>query len=441
MRDSTTDKLRGETESALSQNKSVGAVIVGAGHRSMLYASYSLAHPDELWIAGVVEPDDTRRKQAMEKFKLPPHRCYRSIEELTSGPRFADVAFNGTMDYLHVPTTLPLLAAGYDVLLEKPIGTSEEEVQQLLDTANRFGRKVMVCHELRFAPFYAEIRKRVSEGAIGELISMRFAENVSYHHIASGYVRGKWNSKQRGGSSMLMAKCSHDLDLMVWMKAGTKPHRVSSMGSRMFFREANAPAGAGTRCLVDCGVEDSCTYSAKKMYLDKNLWGTYVWHNIEHLGDKTSDTLKKESLMTDNPFGRCVWKCDNDVVDHQAVIVEFEDGCTGTINMNGNSAKPCRSIHLIGTLGEIEGVMEEGAFVIRYPDYKTPQNYREENVKLHASGNMHGGGDMRLVRDFLRIVRGEEPSISTTSLEDSVNGHLVGFAADRSREEMRWIEL
>lgn len=435
------NKQRGEDSSTLLKQKPISAVIIGAGHRSLLYASYSVTHADELQIAGVVEPDDVRRKWTMDAYKLPPEHCYTSIEQLVAGPRIADVAFNGTMDHLHVATTLPLLEAGYDVLLEKPIGVSATEVRELQETANRLNRKVMICHELRYAPFYAEIRKRLLEGAIGEVINMQFAENVSYHHIASAYVRGKWNSQKRGGSSMLLAKCCHDLDLMVWMKAGVQPKRVSSMGGRMFFRAEQKPEGAGTRCLVDCPLVDTCTYSAKAMYLQRNLWGAYVWHEIEHLGVNPTEAQKRESLCTDNPYGRCVWASDNDVVDHQAVNIEFADGSTGTFSLNGNAAKSCRRLHLVGTCGEIEGIMEEGCFTIRYPDISVGHGYREERVNVDVTDNMHGGGDMRLVSDFLRVIRGEQPSISTTTLDDSVNGHFVGFAADRSRVDQQWVHL
>lgn len=421
--------------------KPIKAVIVGAGHRSMLYASYSADHPDELQIVGVVDPDELRRAVAMEKYRLPPERGYASIAQLTSGPHIADIAFNGTMDHLHVETTLPLLEAGYDVLLEKPIGTSREQVQLLLDTATRLNRQVMICHELRYAPFYAEIRKRLLEGAIGDIMNMQFVENVSYHHLIAGYVRGKWNGRQPGGSSTLMAKSCHDLDLMVWMKAGIKPLRVSSMGGLMYFRERYKPPEAGTRCLVDCPLVDSCVYSAKTMYLDRNLWGTYVWQGIEHLGRSPTMEQKRESLRTDNPYGRCVWASDNDVADHQAVIVEFEDGCTGSFSLNGNTAKPCRSLHLIGTKGEIEGVLEDGYFTIRHPDLSMRDGFREERVHVDVTDNMHGGGDMRLVGDFLRVMRGEQPSVSTTTLQDSVNGHFVGFGADRSQVEQTWVTL
>jgi predicted dehydrogenase len=126
------------------------------------------------------------------------------------------------------------------------------------------GRKVAVCHVLRYAPFYAEIRRRVLQGEIGAILSVQLVEHVSYHHVAVGYVRGKWNKKSYSQSGMLMAKSCHDLDLMAWMKSGIAPRRAASCGSNFQFRAEKAPSGAGTRCLVDCSIEASCLYSARK---------------------------------------------------------------------------------------------------------------------------------------------------------------------------------
>lgn len=415
-------------------SRPIEAVIVGAGHRSLLYASYSEQHPEELKIVGVIDPDPQRCREIAERFGFAQDRCWASVSEFTVGERFADIAINGTMDQLHVETTLPLLLAGYDVLLEKPIGVSEEEVLELHKTAKALNRKVIICHVLRYAPFYAAIRQRIEDGAVGEVLSLQTTENVSYHHMATAFVRGKWNSLASCQSTLLMAKCCHDLDLIAWMKGSIRPTKVASFGSLMQFRPEKAPAGAGTRCLVDCPLESECTYSARKMYVKQGLWGAYVW-DFKELGPQPSEAEKLESLRTDNPYGRCVWRCDNDVVDHQAVIVEFEDFSTANHNLVGTASRPCRSIHIMGTQGEIQGVMEEGRFVIRHPDSSSDQAYSEEWVELNVSDDMHGGGDLRLVADFLRILRGEEPSLSYTSLDQSIHGHQIGFAADHSRLE------
>jgi predicted dehydrogenase len=423
------------------------AVIVGAGHRALLYASYAQHHPDELRITGVADPIAIRREQVARLYDLPPDRCFATAEELAAAPKFADVVINGTMDHQHVATSLPLLAAGYDMLLEKPFAASEAEMWELVEAVRRFDRTVMICHVLRYAPFYAEIRRQVLDGVIGDLLSVQTVEHVSYHHMAMAFVRGKWSQRDDCHTSMLMAKCCHDLDLIAWMKSGIKPRIVASFGSNFQFRPERAPAGAGTRCLVDCEIEPDCLYSARKHYIDHpERWSFYVWTDLEHLEAPTLED-KIASLKGDSPFGRCVWRTEMDVVDHQAVMIDFEDGATATHNMVGGTAKPSRSIHLVGTLGEIQGVFEESRFVIRHIDPRPGHEYGEHVVDLTVGGDMHGafgghgGGDMRLVADFLRVARGEPPSISTTTLDDSIAGHLIGFGADRAMEEQRVVDV
>jgi predicted dehydrogenase len=414
-------------------------VIVGAGHRGVGYAGYSRPHPEELRVVGVADPDPVRRERAAVAFEIGPENRFETAEDLAARPQLADVAINGTMDADHVPTTLPLLEAGYDVLLEKPICPTREELLQLLAAVRRTGRKVVVGHVLRHAPFYAEIRRRVVGGDIGAIRNVNTTERVSYHHMAVGFVRGKWNRRETS-TPILMAKCCHDLDLIAWMKSGVRPRLVASFGSRMFYVPERAPAGAGTRCLVDCAIEPDCPHSAYKHHIEQNLWGAYAWHCLEHLGEPTVED-KTASLKTDNPHGRCVWRTDCNQVDSQSVIVHFADGAIGNHSLLTGTAKPCRTIHLVGETGEIEGSVEDGAFVLRYPDARAGHEYTEETVDLNVSMDMHGGGDYRLVADFLRVVRGEEPSLSTTDVTDSVYGHLIGFAADEAMLENRAVGI
>jgi predicted dehydrogenase len=416
----------------LSMPQPLTTIIVGAGHRGLLYASYAKQHPDEFQVIGVADPDPVRRERARELFGFPEANSFATAADLAARGKIADTVINGTMDADHVPTTLPLLEAGYDVLLEKPICPTKDELLTLLQTTRRTGRQVAVGHVLRHAPFYADIRRRVADGEIGDLVTINTTERVSYHHMVSCFVRGKWRNKATS-NPMLMSKCCHDLDLIAWMKSGVRPMQVASFGGLMHFRPEYAPAGSGTRCTVDCAIERECDYSARKHYLEQNLWGTYIWHCLEYLGDPTEED-KLKSLSTDNPHGRCVWQCDNDVVDHQSVIAQFADGSVAAHTLTTGTAKPCRTIHLVGTKGEIEGSVEDGAFVVRFPDVRPGHEYTETPVDLNVSMDMHGGGDLRLVGDFLALVRGEQPSLSTTRLEDSVNGHLIAFAADEAME-------
>jgi predicted dehydrogenase len=425
----------------------VTAVVVGAGNRGSRYAAYALDHPYRLQIVAVADPSEIHRRTLSEAHGIPESRQYHSVEELTAQPAIADAAINGTMDTMHVPTSLPLLEAGYDLLLEKPLSTSESEMWQLVDAARHLDRKIMVCHVLRYAPFYRAIRERLETGEIGEIINIQTNEHVSYHHMAVAFVRGKWRNRAEGGSSMLMAKCCHDLDLIMWMKGGVRPSAVSSFGGQMQFRSEMAPEGAGTRCLVDCPIEADCLYSARKHYLDRpDRWKFYVWRDLEHLDDPTPEQ-RLELLKNDDRYGRCVWRSDNDVVDHQSVAIEFADGSTATHNLVGGTSRPIRSIHIVGTRGEIQGVFEDSKFVVRQINPTPDQEYSEELVDLRVTGDMsgsqggHGGGDLRLVEDFVSFIRGEPRSISCTTIEDSINGHLVGFRADQSMEERRIMDI
>lgn len=420
----------------------ITAVIVGAGHRAMLYASLAQKSPEKLKIVGVADPIKQRREMVAELYGFGEEACFESAEELAAHGKIADAVINGTMDKDHVETTIPLLEAGYDVLLEKPFAISREEVKRLEAVVDKTGRKVMICHVLRYAPFYTEMKQRVLDGEIGDIINIQTAEHVSYHHMASCYVRGKWHRKDVCGSSSLMAKCCHDLDLLTWFKSGITPTKVSSFGGLHYFCRDNAPEGSGDYCLLDCPLEKDCLYSARKHYLDHpERWEFYVWAEIEHLGKPTLE--QKEAFLKDksNPYAKCVWKLDNNVVDRQSVMIEFKDGSTATHNMVCGTSRPMRKIHIIGTTGELHGIMDDNKYVIRHIDPRPGHEYKEVERNLNDEGDTtgafggHGGGDIRLSEDFVDALEGNAPSISCTALADSLNGHLIGFAADQAMEE------
>ena len=424
-------------------NPPITAVIVGAGHRSVIYANYSLTHPDELKIVGVADPDPERRAMCREYYGIPEERCFESAQALAAVPKFADAVINGTMDRQHFSTAVPLLEKGYHMLLEKPFAVSEDEMRALMDVVSRTKRRVMICHVLRYAPFYLAIKERIDSGELGDVLNVQMAEHVSYHHLSTSYVRGKWANEEKSGTSMLLAKSCHDVDVMMWLMAPDKALGVASVGSRFQFRPENAPENAGTRCTVDCPLVNDCRYSSKLLYLDHpNRWTCYAWADLEHNKDQT-EADRIASFQNGNPYNRCIYKCDNTVVDHQSLLVNFRSGATGTFNMIGGAAKSQRKIHVTGTLGEIEGVFEDNRFTVTYIDAPAESGCREEVVDLSAAGEEgHGGGDDNLVADFVRYLRTGEQSISCTAIENSVPGHLTVFKADESRlNGGQWIPL
>lgn len=423
--------------------KPVTAIIVGAGHRAMVYSKLALTNPELLKIVGVADPNPIRRKQCMEKFGFSEDMCFENADELAKKGKLADTIINGTMDEQHIETAVPLLNCGYDMLLEKPFAVNEEEMRKLVDCAKKNNSKVMICHVLRYTPFYYGIKKRIVDGEIGDIINIQTNEHVSYHHLSTSYVRGKWANSNNCHTSMLLAKCCHDLDIIMWMMAETKPTQISSFGSKYQFKLENAPKGAGTICMKDCPLVDTCVYSTKRLYIDHpDRWAFYVWDALEGIENPTIED-KIKLMKSDSPYARCMYKCDNNVVDHQSVLINFASGATATHNMVGGSSEPRRNIHIIGTKGEIFGNFEESKFYVSKIDPSPDAHNGEcriEEVDLNVNGDMvgayggHGGGDERLAEDFVKFIQGEKPSLACTSIFDSVAGHLAVYLADVSRE-------
>lgn len=435
------------------EQKPVTAIIVGAGHRAFVYSKLAKTDPDKLKIVGVADPNPVRRQKAMEEFGFGEDMCFESADELAKKGKLADAIINGTMDEQHLVTSVPLLNAGYDMLLEKPFAVNEKEMRELVACAKKNNSKVMICHVLRYTPFYYGIKEIVNSGEIGDIINIQTTEHVSYHHLSTSYVRGKWANSKKCHTSMLLAKCCHDLDIMMWMMSETKPKKISSFGGKFQFKPENAPVGAGTICMKDCPLVDTCVYSTKRLYIDHpDRWAFYVWDALEGIKNPTIED-KINLMKSDSPYARCIYKCDNDVVDHQSVMVEFESGATGTHNMVGGSSEPRRDIHIIGTKGEIFGNFEDSKFTVLKINPSPDAHNEECDVEEHdlrVTGDMvgayggHGGGDERLAADFVKFIRGEEHSLACTSIFDSVAGHLSVYLADQSREnggEPQTVEL
>ena len=411
----------------------VRVVIVGMGQRSMIYAGESLLDPSLFTVVGVVDVDPERVRLARDTFALPAERCFSSVEALCAVPRFADAAINGTMDRQHVKTTIPLLRAGYDVLLEKPFAINESEAGALLSCARETGRRVMVCHVLRYAPFYRAVRDVIVSGEIGRIMHADMLAQISYFHESVSFVRGKYASPDICGSGLILSKCSHDLDLLSWLMQEDTPASVSSLGSVFHYRPDMAPENAGTHCLLDCPLERSCPYSAARLYIEHpQRWADILW-----FGHATPDAEEKRRILSapDNPYSRCIYKCGLQIVDHQSVLVGYHSGALATFSVNGGAAAPARRLHITGTKGEISGVFEDERFSVSLvaPEAPGGRIVRTVDVSAAQHGNAHGGGDALVIRDFIALITGRPVSPCVTTLEGSVTGHRLAFLAEQSR--------
>lgn len=413
----------------------VTAIIVGMGGRASIYSAVALTNPELLRIVGVVDINPERVRQAQLMFDLPDAHCFATVEELVAAPRFADAAINCTMDRLHVETSLPLLRHGYDLLLEKPYALNDEEGQRIISCAREHERKVMVCHVLRYTPFYRALRRVIALGTIGDVIHIHMTNQVGYQHESVSFVRGKYAREEICGSGMLLSKCSHDLDIMSWLMGDNVPATISSVGSVIQFKEEKAPEGAGSHCLNNCPLERDCPYSARRLYIEHPMrWANNVWHDTH--SNPTTDEEKEAILrQPDNPFSRCVYRCDINIVDHQSVLIHFRDGAIGTFSMNGGASTPRRMMHITGTKGEIYGDFERERFHVRLIAPEAPGGYTERTLDISdfQQGDAHGGGDRSIVLDFVALLRGERTSPGCPTLEDSIVGHRMVFLAEKSR--------
>lgn len=414
--------------------KTLTAVVVGFGARGATYASYACDHPEELKIVAVADKKPERQEAAKKYHGLTDDQIYSDWHDLAAQPKLADFAIIGTQDNMHYAPAMALIEKGYDLLLEKPMAPTPEECKAITEAAEEKGVRVIVCHVLRFTKFWVAVKKLLDDGAVGEVKSITHAENVGNEHFSHSFVRGNWRNTAES-TCMIIAKSCHDMDLLQWL-VGKKCKQVQSFGSLTYFTHENRPEGAPDRCMDGCPVADSCAYSAIKIYCDnKTSWFRSV---AAGLVENPSDELVEQAIAT-GPYGRCVFACDNDVVDHQIVNLEFEDGCTANFSMNAFNMGG-RSIHIYGTKGELVGDMENCTMDLFSFDTRKTTHFSTEQIG-HTIASGHGGGDTGIMIDGLAYLRGEGRSVGICPVRTSYENHLIGFAAEASRLENRVVNV
>ena len=421
------------------QGEKIKVVVIGCGDRATVYCEEGVNKLKKMKIVAAIDPDEERLRYMREHFNVNEEQCYTNMQDVLSQGKIADCVINGTMDQLHLETTIPFLEHGYHMLLEKPIVNNKEDLIKIRDTANANDCKLMICHVLRYAPFYRKVKELISSGELGEVMNIQTTERVGAFHSSVSFIRGKWASEAECGSSLLLAKCCHDIDLICWLNGGTTPQKVYSHGGRNYFLPEKAPEGAGCRCLVDCPeeVRENCVYDVQSMYLDNCQLPWYPWQCTGKNWEDVTDEEKVESLKTYNPHGRCIYKCGGDLVDHQNVSITFADGSTAVHTLTMGAMHPGRSIWVQGTKGEVEGYVMDGMLRLAKYDKKTSTwietVFNFNDVEGETGG--HFGGDKGLVMDFCELMEGIQPSISCTSIDDSMWGHLTCYAGDEAQKK------
>ena len=393
--------------------------IMGLGNRGTVYAKALQNFKEKAQIVAIADPRRSCLDTANEYLQLPETGLYESAERMLSQPKLADVMIVATQDAMHREHAIRSMELGYDLLLEKPISNDPEEVKEIAAVAERLGRRVVLAHVLRYTVFYRKIKQLLEEGAVGRVLNLEAAEHVSCHHMAHAYVRGHWRRKE-DSSPIILAKCSHDLDLIYWL-TGKKCKAVSSIGSLDFFTKENMPEGAPERCADGCPAADTCPYHAQNFYLShipgwptKNMHPAPTEENIREILDTTR-------------YGVCVFRQDNDVVDHQQTQLQLEDNVTVSFSLNGFHTRSTRTIRINGTKGELWGDLNAKEL------YLQPHGGEVTKFEIDTISTGHAGGDEGLVEDMVAYFRDEPCSNSISTLDQSVESHYMAFGAEESR--------
>lgn len=419
----------------MSSQHPIKLLIVGAGNRGQTHSLYTEHFPEHAQVVGVAEPRDFQRNLIRDKYDISDEYVFSDWREAAKREKFADAVVIATQDQDHCKPAVAFADLNYDILLEKPMAVTEEDCLAIRDAINRNGVILGVCHVLRFRPYATKMKEVIDSGVIGQVVTMRHIEPVAFWHQAHSYVRGNWRNEAEA-SFMLMAKSCHDIDWIYWLM-GKRCTAVSSFGSLIHFRPENQPEGAADRCL-DCAVEAECPYSAKRFYMGF-VEKEHVGWPLEVITDEQNEAGVMNALA-EGPYGRCVYKCDNDVVDHQVVNMEFEDTSTASFTMTAFTGELTggRKTQVHGTHGEIHG----DSRYVRVFNYLTGETKEFDTAQ---SGNTilsgHGGGDKGIMESFVAAVKNRDQSLVDTSADNALASHQIVFAAERARLERRVVQL
>jgi predicted dehydrogenase len=413
--------------------KPVELIIAGAGDRGFVYASYAKTHPKRAQIVGVAEPRDFYREKMVEEYNIPEENVFTDWKDMAKKKKFADAVIIATQDHMHREPAIAFAKKEYHILLEKPMAPDEKSCRDITKAVLSNDIIFALGHVLRYTRYTQKLKSILDSGLIGDVINIQRLEPVGYWHQAHSFVRGNWRNEKES-SFMLLSKSCHDLDWIRYIMS-KKCTTVSSFGSLTHFRAENKPETAGSNCL-ECDYEPECPYSAKRFYLKLLDRGKTGWPLRTIATEMTKGGIVHELRV--GPYGRCVYECDNDVVDHQVVNMEFEGGETASFTMTGFTKARQRETRIFGTRGEIYG---NGTKIQIHEFLSGKTEIIDTSDEVPASLADHGGGDYALIDTFVSAVAQNNPSLILSGPEETLETHLMTFAAERSRKEGKIISL
>lgn len=408
-------------------DKPVTAITLGAGSRGNVYGNFAEKFPTLLDIVGVAEPIPLRNERYATKHKIADTNRFNTWERVFERPKFADAIIITTPDALHYAPCMKALEMGYDILLEKPIAPTEKECRNILALAKKTGRIVAVCHVLRYAPYFVKMKELIAQGAVGEVISIQHLEPIEHMHMSHSYVRGNWHNSKTT-TPIILAKSCHDLDIIKWVI--NKPAKqISAMGDLKWFRKENAPQDSTARCTDGCAVERTCPYSAIKMYYEqRQRLGVF---DLPDDKTKHPEAIMEKLKTTD--YGRCVYRMDNDQPDHYITNIRFGDNITASFSMEAFTSYAGRRTRIMGSMGDMVGDMTELVITDFRTNKQTKLVPKAEDVDEYRNSG-HGGGDWLLANDFVQAVSQQNPKLLTSTIDESIESHIMAFMAEESRK-------
>ena len=402
--------------------------IVGLGARGYhTYARYQHIYPERMKIVAIADIDPIKVELAKQEFNVADDMCFSSAMDLLEKGKLADVVIIATQDGQHKEHTLKAIENGYEILLEKPISNNPLDCIEIRDAALAKGVNITVCHVLRYTMFYKMIKQAIDSKIIGDVVSVQAIENVGYWHQAHSFVRGNWSNSEET-SPMILQKCCHDFDIINWL-IGKKCLSVSSYGSLKYFNEKHAPEGSTNYC-YQCKARANCPYDAYKIYITNENGianGNTDWP-VNIIMENPTQEAVEEALKTSR-FGRCVFRCNNNVVDHQVVNMQYEEDITVQLTMCGFTKDMSRYVKVMGTLGEI--IADQAANIVRVRTFEEGEEIIYDINKLATDLSGHGGGDNQMMTEMFDAM--DTHAQTNSSIANSIASHIQAFAAEYSR--------
>ena len=411
--------------------KQYSFITIGGGSRGTTYTTEMLKMPEKYKLVGMADPMSEKRKKYMRDFGLTEERCFADWKDILAKPKMADIAIIATVDNMHYEPAMKAIELGYNLLLEKPVANTEKECVDIANAAKKKGVKVLVCHVLRYTPFYKKVKSIVKSGILGEVMSVEQSEAIGDVHFSHSYVRGNWHNTSTS-APMLLAKSCHDLDVIQWLV--DKPcKKVSSFGDLTYFTEKNAPEGAPVSCVDgECPYRENCIYNCRKIYMGDDF---PVWRDLFRSIHATKADFTDEDVIENlrkTSYGKCVFHSDNDVLDHQVVNMQFEGGATATLTVNAFN-RGGRYTRVYGTKGELYAFFSDKEINVRtFADRRKFTVPVEETTSESIAGG-HGGGDAGISFDLYNFMEGNEIELGASEIGISVYNHLIGYAAEQAR--------